>query len=49
MMSLDVKAMEKLALDRLEDQKKLEDIGFEVVGFKDINNDILFMIRKKKK
>jgi len=27
MMSLDMKAMEKLVLDRLEDQKKLEDIG----------------------
>lgn len=48
MMSLDMKAMEKLVLDRLEDQKKLEDIGFEIIGFKDINNDTLIMIRKKK-
>ena len=48
MMSLDMKAMEKLVLDRIEDRKKLEDIGFEIIGFKDINKDIIIMIRKKK-
>ncbi len=48
-MSLDMKVIEKLALDRLENKKKLEDIGFEIIGFKDINDDTLIMIRKKRK
>ena len=49
MMSLDIKAMEKLVLDRIEIQKKLEDIGFEIIGFKDINKDIIIMIREIRK
>lgn len=49
MMSLDMKVFEKLVLDRIEIKKKLEDIGFEIIGFKDINKDLIIMIRKTKK
>ena len=48
MMSLNEKLVKELAIDFLIVEKKLEDIGFEVVGIKDINNENLFLVRKKK-
>lgn len=44
MMSLDI---EKLIKKDLEIEKILRKIGFEIVGTKDINNEKLFLVRKK--
>lgn len=48
MMSLNINPLEEFALDYKIIEKKLEDIGFEIVGTKDINNEKLFLVRKKK-
>ena len=48
MMSLKKDLVKELAIDFLIVEKKLEDIGFEIVGIKDINNEKLFLVREKK-
>ena len=47
MMSLN--AIEKFAEEFLAAKKIFEEIGFELVGTKDINEDHTFFVKKKKK
>ena len=48
-MTTDNKFVEKLAFEILLAEKKLEGIGFEVIGVKDNNNnECLYVVREKK-
>ena len=44
-MSLDIV---KIAKDHLELVKMFEEMGFEIVGSKDINDEILYLVKKKR-
>lgn len=47
MMSLN--AIKEFAEEYLAAKKIFEKIGFDVIGTKDINKDLIFSVRKKKK
>ena len=46
MMSLEMNIERKFAEDFLAAQDKLNKIGFEIIGTKDINNKIYFMVKE---